>query len=32
MFVAERFLSNIVSDYGKHPMSTDGETWVPNGL
>ena len=24
MFVAERFLSGIVRDYGKHPVSTDG--------
>ena len=24
MFVAERFLSNIVSEYGAHPVSTDG--------
>ncbi|MGD9534820.1 MAG: hypothetical protein AB7V56_13765 [Candidatus Nitrosocosmicus sp.] len=30
MFVAERFLSTIVGDYGKHPVSTDGEgTWYP---
>jgi putative transposase len=29
MFVAERFLSNIVHDYGKHPVSTDGGTWYP---
>jgi putative transposase len=28
-FVAERFLSNIVRDYGKHPVSTDGGTWYP---
>ena len=24
MFVAERFLSGLVKDYGKHPVSTDG--------
>jgi putative transposase len=29
MFVAERFLSDIVRDYGKHPVSTDGGTWYP---
>ncbi|MDN5868046.1 MAG: hypothetical protein L0H55_11715 [Candidatus Nitrosocosmicus sp.] len=29
MFVAERFLSNIRRDYGKHPVSTDGGTWYP---
>ena len=30
MFVAERFLSGVVRDYGKHPVSTDGsETWCP---
>ena len=29
MFVAERFLSNIVSEYGAHPVSTDGGTWYP---
>ncbi|WP_458743862.1 hypothetical protein [Candidatus Nitrosocosmicus sp. T] len=27
MFVAERFLSYIVRDHGKHPVSTDGGTW-----
>lgn len=27
--VAERFLSNIVPDHGKHPASTDGNTWYP---
>jgi putative transposase len=26
MIVAERFLSNIVIDYGNHPVSTDGGT------
>lgn len=29
MFVAERFLSGVVKDYGKHPVSTDGGTWYP---
>lgn len=29
MFVTERFLSNIVRDHGKHPVSTDGGTWYP---
>ena len=31
MFVAERFLSDIVTDYGKHHVSTDGggATWYP---
>ena len=29
MIVAERFLSNIMRDYGNHPVSTDGGTWYP---
>ena len=29
MFVAERFLLDIVEEYGKHPASTDGGTWHP---
>ena len=29
MFVAERFLSNIVGEYGTHLVSTDGGTWYP---
>jgi len=29
MFVAERFLSDIVRDYGNHHVSTDGGTWYP---
>jgi putative transposase len=29
MFVAKRFLSDIVRDYGKHHVSTDGGTWYP---
>ena len=27
MLIAERFLSNVVRHYGKHPVSTDGGTW-----
>ena len=29
MFMAERFLSNVVKEYGKHPVSTDDSTWYP---
>ena len=30
MFVAERFMSDLVKSFGKHPVSTDGEgTWYP---
>ncbi|HET6591114.1 MAG TPA: DDE-type integrase/transposase/recombinase [Candidatus Nitrosocosmicus sp.] len=29
MFVAERFLSNVVRRYGKHPISTDKGNWYP---
>lgn len=29
MLIAERFLSNVIRDYGKHPVSTDGGTWYP---
>ncbi len=29
MFVAERFILNLVKRYGKHPVSTDGGTWYP---
>ena len=29
MLIAERFLSDIVRNYGKHPFSTDGGTWYP---
>src|SRR3954453_13437843 len=25
----ERLLSNVVKEYGKHPVSTDGGTWYP---
>ncbi|MBA3750727.1 MAG: IS6 family transposase [Nitrosopumilus sp.] len=29
MFVAERFISDLVEINGKHPISTDGGTWYP---
>ena len=29
MFVTEHFLSDIVKEYGPHPISTDGGTWYP---
>jgi putative transposase len=29
MFVAERFISNLVKRYGEHPVSTNGGTWYP---
>jgi len=29
MFVAERFMSDLVKGFGKHPVSTDGGTWYP---
>ena len=29
MIVAEHFLSDIVDEYGPHPVSTDGGTWYP---
>jgi putative transposase len=29
MFVAERFLLDMVEEYGKHQVSTDGGTWYP---
>ena len=29
MFVAERFLSRLVSTHGKHSISTDGGSWYP---
>lgn len=31
MLIVERFLSGLVKDYGKHPVSTDGGTWYPQG-
>ncbi len=27
--VAERVLSNVIKEYGKHPVSTDGGAWYP---
>ncbi len=29
MFVAEKFLSSIVKENSKHPVSTDDGTWYP---
>jgi putative transposase len=29
MFVAERFLHDLIKIHGKHPVSTDGGTWYP---
>ena len=29
MLLAERFLSNLLEEYGQHPVSTDGGTWYP---
>jgi putative transposase len=29
MFVVERHLSNVIKEYGKCPVSTDGGTWYP---
>jgi len=29
MFVAERFLANLLKEYGKHSVSIDGGTWYP---
>ena len=29
MFVAERFISYVIKNHGKHPVSTDGGTWYP---
>ena len=29
MFVAERFISDLVKAHGRHPVSTDGGTWYP---
>ncbi len=30
MFVTERFLSHVIEEYGKHPVSTDGGTGYPS--
>ncbi len=27
MFVAARFLSSIIDEYGEHPVSTEGGIW-----
>ena len=29
MFVAERFISVVIKNHGKRPVSTDGGTWYP---
>src|SRR4051812_27332327 len=29
MFIVERFISNVIKEYGKHPVSTGGGTWYP---
>ena len=29
MLIAERFLSDVIRNYGRHPVSTDGRTWYP---
>jgi putative transposase len=29
MFVAEHFLSDVVDEYGPHPVYTDGVSWYP---
>ena len=29
MFVAERFMSDLIKGYGRRPVSTDGGTWYP---
>jgi putative transposase len=29
MFVAERLLSDLINNHGRHPVSTDGGTWYP---
>jgi putative transposase len=29
MFVVGKFLNSLVKDYGKHTLSTDGDTWYP---
>ncbi|MGD9671901.1 MAG: DDE-type integrase/transposase/recombinase [Candidatus Nitrosocosmicus sp.] len=31
MLIVEKFLSGLVKYYGKHPISTDGGTWYPQG-
>ncbi|MGC2383801.1 MAG: DDE-type integrase/transposase/recombinase [Nitrososphaeraceae archaeon] len=29
MFIAERFISSSIKEYGKHSISIDGGTWYP---
>ena len=29
MLIAERFIASLIDKYGKHPISTDGDTWYP---
>ena len=29
MLIAEHFIHSLVKKYGKHPLSTDGDTWYP---
>ena len=29
MFVAERFVADLIKIHGKHPVSSDGGTWYP---
>ena len=29
MLIAEQFIQSLVRKYGKHPVSTDGNTWYP---
>jgi putative transposase len=29
MLVAERFIVSLINKFGKHPVSTDGDTWYP---
>ena len=29
MLVAERFIQKLATEYGKHPVRTDGGTWYP---
>ncbi|MDR4492406.1 MAG: DDE-type integrase/transposase/recombinase [Candidatus Nitrosocosmicus sp.] len=31
MLIVEKFLSGLVKDCGRHPLSTDGGTWYPQG-
>ena len=29
MFIAERFISDVVAAHGEHPVSPDGGSWYP---